>query len=109
MFSKSEFTPRSALTPPVRDSPSQSPRTQVVSLLDGNRAQHVAIIIKQFKMPRKELKRAILQMDERKLSDTDVSFLSKVAPTSEELEKVRTNGQDYSRFRFVHLPEIVLH
>jgi hypothetical protein len=86
LFSKSDITPRSVLTPPMLNN---SPRPQVVSLLDPKRSQHVAIIIKQFKMPRKDLKRALLQMDDSKLSDTDVTFLSKVVPTTEEIQKVR--------------------
>jgi hypothetical protein len=66
------------------------------SLLDPKRSQHVAIVIKQFKMSHEELKQAILSMDNTRLSESDLMFLSQVAPTQEELEKIRNYDGDRS-------------
>jgi uncharacterized coiled-coil protein SlyX len=65
-----------------------------ISLLDPKRSQHIAIVIKQFKMSHQELKKAILTMDDTLLRESDVMFLSQVVPTQEELEKIRSFDGD---------------
>lgn len=63
-------------------------RNQVISLLEPKRAQHVAIITKQFKLSPDQMKLAILRMDEGALTESDIAFLRQVVPTVDELEKV---------------------
>jgi hypothetical protein len=83
---KSPRTPRTPRTP--RNQP------QFINLIDTKRAQHVAIVVRQFKMPIHELKQAILRMDDTLLGESDIAFLRQVAPTKEELAKVRAYNGD---------------
>src|SRR5262249_18811951 len=91
MFAKPDS--KSTSTPSKESRPTQP---QTISLLDPKRSQHVAIVIKQFKLSHEELKKAILRMDDTLLCESDLMFLAQVVPTAEELEKIRNYEGDRS-------------
>ncbi|KAL0486645.1 formin [Acrasis kona] len=65
-----------------------------ITFLEPKRSQHVAIVVKQFKMTHQELMDAVLCLDDKVLSESDISFLSQVAPSEEEIEKIKTFDGD---------------
>lgn len=59
------------------------------TLLDLTRAQNVSIVLTRIKIPFPELRTALLQCDESKLSVDNLKSINKCLPTTEELELVR--------------------
>eukprot|EP01119_Soliformovum_irregulare_P017325 TRINITY_DN5126_c0_g1_i1.p1 TRINITY_DN5126_c0_g1~~TRINITY_DN5126_c0_g1_i1.p1 ORF type:complete len:1319 (-),score=517.97 TRINITY_DN5126_c0_g1_i1:43-3999(-) len=72
----------------VSDEPKKEVR-QIVNLLDTKRANHIGIALGRFKFSNQELKKAIVEVDDSKLTHDDLISLMSFLPTSEELNLVR--------------------
>ncbi|KAL0477494.1 hypothetical protein AKO1_010836 [Acrasis kona] len=65
-----------------------------MALLDTQRNQNVAIVLKHFKITGDEIKRAILEMDQDTLGESDITFLLNAMPTEDEMTKIRNYNGD---------------
>jgi hypothetical protein len=64
--------------------PTQSNKTQQVSLLDIKRANNVAILLSHFKLSFEDIKQALLQFDDDILPAEKLLALKSIIPTEEE-------------------------
>jgi hypothetical protein len=60
-----------------------------ITLIDPKKAQNAAIILGSMRLPYKEVRKAILQLDENKLAAENIKALKDLAPTADELEAVK--------------------
>ncbi len=74
---------------PVPDAKQNGRKASPTTLLDLTRAQNVSIVLTRIKVPFPELRTAILQCDENKLSVDNLKSIKACLPTTEELELVR--------------------
>lgn len=61
-----------------------------INLVDPKKAQNAAIILGSMRMPNKDIRKAILEMDEAKLAAESIKALKDLSPTTEEIEMVKT-------------------
>jgi diaphanous 1 len=71
-------------------------KSTVTTLLDFNRANNIAIMLARIKMPYSEIKDAILELDDEKLSVENLRSIRQYIPTSEEIELVKEYDGDLS-------------
>ena len=79
-------------TKPIAAAPETKPngaKAKLTTLLDLTRAQNVSIVLTRIKVPFPELRTAILQCDESKLSIDHLKSIKSCLPTADELELVR--------------------
>jgi hypothetical protein len=70
-------------------------KPQKISLVDPKKAQNAAITLGSMRLPYEEIRDAILEMDERKLSVEQVKALKDMAPTPDEIEAIKTYEGEY--------------
>jgi len=75
----------------------KKPEKQVVQLIEPKRSYNINIALARFRMTHNAIRDAMLAMDEKALDMDLVMTLSKIAPTSEELEVVRSYEGDVSQ------------
>jgi len=80
--------PQSATASPSK--PKQ--KAAVTTLLDITRANHVAIMLSRIKLPFAEIRRAVLEFDDNRLTMDDLRAIGKHMPTSEEIVRIRDFG-----------------
>ncbi|CAI2175942.1 18087_t:CDS:10 [Funneliformis geosporum] len=73
-----------------------SVKATVTTLLDFNRANNIAIMLARIKMPYSEIKNAILELDDEKLSVENLRSIKQYVPNSEEIELVKEYDGDLS-------------
>ncbi|SNX82525.1 related to Diaphanous protein homolog 1 [Melanopsichium pennsylvanicum] len=78
---------KSVAAPP--DQKANATKTKLTTLLDLTRAQNVSIVLTRIKIPFADLRTAILQCDESKLSIDHLKSIKNCLPTTEELGLVR--------------------
>lgn len=69
-----------------------STKKDVTTLLDINRANHVAIMLSRIKLEYSDIRKALLNVDDFKLSADNLRSISKQLPTSEEAERIQSFG-----------------
>ncbi|KAJ3566776.1 hypothetical protein NP233_g6789 [Leucocoprinus birnbaumii] len=69
-----------------------SAKKDVTTLLDINRANHVAIMLSRIKLEFPQIRKALLNVDDSKLSVDNLRAISKQLPTMEEVERIRSFG-----------------
>lgn len=80
----------------VPDAKQTGPKAKSTTLLNLTRAQNVSIVLTRIKIPFAEMRAAILQCDESKLSIDHLKSINKCLPTTEELGLVRDYDGDIS-------------
>ncbi|SPO21738.1 related to Diaphanous protein homolog 1 [Ustilago trichophora] len=78
----------------VPDNKQNGPKAKLTTLLDLTRAQNVSIVLTRIKVPFPELRTALLQCDETKLTVDNLRSIKSCLPTTEELELVRDYDGD---------------
>ena len=73
-----------------------STKAAVTTLLDFNRANNIAIMLARIKMPYSEIKDAILEFDDEKLSVENLRSIKQYVPTNEDIELVKEYYGDLS-------------
>lgn len=93
---------------PGSSSPKNRPKSpknrEKISLIDSGRAQNIQIVLSKLKSGKarhlsdtsKQLQKAILNVDTKILDEAKLKILCKILPTPEEVESVRSYGDDPS-------------
>ncbi|CAG8761717.1 9161_t:CDS:2, partial [Ambispora leptoticha] len=68
----------------------------VTTLLDFNRANNIAIMLARIKMPYSEVRDAVLELDDEKLTVENLRAIKQYVPSTEEIELVREYDGDLS-------------
>lgn len=68
--------------------PAASPSKKVVTIIDFNRANNIAIMLARFKMSYPEIRDSMLKLDDEKLNLDQLKALKQVPPTEEDLEQI---------------------
>ncbi|KAJ1032638.1 hypothetical protein NDA16_000661 [Ustilago loliicola] len=79
---------------PIPEAKQNGRKANPTTLLDLTRAQNVCIVLTRIKVPFPELRTAILQCDEDKLTIDNLKSIKNCLPTTEELELVREYDGD---------------
>lgn len=70
-------------------SPTQTRKQAVSSLLDITRAQNIGIMLSRIKLSFPDIRRALLEIDDRQLSADDLKAISKHLPTDDEVGRLK--------------------
>ncbi|KAJ5075930.1 protein diaphanous [Anaeramoeba ignava] len=67
----------------------EQPKKQKIQLIDGKKSTNIALVLPSFKMSNEEIKIAIFEVDENKLTEHNISTLQSSIPTDEEMESLK--------------------
>ncbi|XP_075752873.1 protein diaphanous homolog 2 isoform X3 [Pelodiscus sinensis] len=70
-------------------------RVKELRILDGKTAQNLSIFLGSFRMPYEEIKNSVLEVDEKKLSESLIQNLVKNLPEQKELSALAQLKQEY--------------
>ena len=78
------FSAKKSKSKKKETSESKTAAPKIVKIVDGKKQQNAGIVISRLKMSTDELRDAVLNMDESKLTSEKVGMLINIAPTGEE-------------------------